>query len=167
MKIQRSAIVVVFAGLFALGIGVWTSNGWKSDAVTLNGEKLSWDSDDGQWKVINFFAPWCSPCLREIPALNILHYKNSSAFRIYGVSYDPADRQQLKALVDELAIQYPVIVLDDSTVLPMPTPPYLPATYIVSPKGKVVQSLFGEQDAQSLQALLDEATATSASSEAL
>lgn len=162
MKTQQSALVLVFAGLCALGIGLWASLGWQSDAMTLSGENVAWRHGDKSWKVINFFAPWCSPCLREIPALNILHQHRLSGVKIYGVSYDPANRQQLQTLVDELDIQYPVILVDDKTVFPMSTPPYLPATFIISPDGEVVHSLFGEQDAESLKALLEKAAGTSA-----
>lgn len=141
---------LVLAAFIAVGAGILCYDMLRPDAYTLQGDKLSWRNAEGQWRLVNFFAPWCAPCLREIPALNTLNARVTNKVKIYGVSFDPKTASELTTLVDNLDIQFDVIVVDDATVFPMPYPKYLPATYLISPQGKVAASLFGEQTEQTV-----------------
>jgi thiol-disulfide isomerase/thioredoxin len=39
----------------------------------------------------NFWATWCPPCLKEIPAFVNFYEKNSDRVEILGVNYEQAD----------------------------------------------------------------------------
>lgn len=145
----------LLSALLALSLGIWFALK-PSALLTVQGEQIHWQSEQGQWKIVNFYAQWCSPCLREIPALNTLATGLPDTIRILGVSYDPATKAQLEAQIATLDIRYDVLIVDENTVFPMPYPAYLPATYIVNPEGEAVASLFGEQSVESLQHALAE-----------
>ena len=59
-------------------------------------------------------------------------------------------------MTEKFSIKVPVIVNTPDTVLPMAKPPYLPATYIVGPDGKVKDTLMGEITAAGLRQRLIE-----------
>ena len=42
----------------------------KADFVTTDGTTYQWQELEGNWVIINYFAPWCVPCLREMPELH-------------------------------------------------------------------------------------------------
>ena len=40
----------------------------------------------GHWRVVNYWAVWCSPCREEIPELNQLHHETDLV--VFAVNYD-------------------------------------------------------------------------------
>jgi len=109
----------------------------------------------GKWLVINFWAEWCAPCLKEIPELNLLHRQRESLnLEIIGVSYDPLENHKIMQLVQKWAIEYPIMATDPIPYLPFPLPNSLPGNYIINPDGELVAKLKGEQTFESLSKLL-------------
>lgn len=62
-----------------------------------------------QLLVVNFWAPWCAPCRREIPSLIKVHdeYK-SKGVSILGIAYD--NESQVRRFADEYNINYPLFL---------------------------------------------------------
>lgn len=142
-------IVIILAALFALLVGLWTQQQLKVDFITLDGQEHRWSHSQGNWKVVNYFAEWCAPCLREMPELNHFHQQNSNDIDIFAVSFDPLDKEQLLALQQKYDIQFPVIATLNT--LPWNRPPNsLPTTYIIDADGIVQKQLKGEQSAEKL-----------------
>jgi len=147
--IQKCAVVIT---IVAAGIAGWLAyQSTQYDFQTLDGETYSWNKLHGEWTVINYFAPWCAPCLREIPALNRLHRSLENDVQIIGVSYDGGSLQVLQQLVIDLNVEFDVLNTSDDITLPMAFPGYLPATYLISPSGEVAQTLYGEQTETALR----------------
>ncbi|MGD8925295.1 MAG: TlpA disulfide reductase family protein [Thioalkalispiraceae bacterium] len=66
---------------------------------------------DGKVLIINFWATWCPPCRREIPAFIELEEKyREQGFSIVGVALD--SRQAAIDYVDPMGINYPILVGD-------------------------------------------------------
>lgn len=117
----------------------------------LDGRKQSIDDYSGQWLVVNFWAEWCSPCIKEIPELNRL--ASSSAehnVAVIGVSYDLVPNQKLIKDIKKLNFQYPVMATDPVPILPFKLPASLPTNYIIAPDGTIAAKLVGTQDFDSL-----------------
>ncbi|MEH6636515.1 MAG: TlpA disulfide reductase family protein, partial [Halioglobus sp.] len=55
----------------------------------------------GQWVVINYWAQWCKPCIKEIPELNELDQQYAK-ITVVGVNYDDASGQDLAQQVAKL-----------------------------------------------------------------
>ncbi|GGD52114.1 TlpA disulfide reductase family protein [Lacimicrobium alkaliphilum] len=148
---MRQKILITLAAVLALTTGVAVSQWFSSDFVTLDGEKHRWDDYQGQWVVVNYFAEWCAPCLRELPELN--HFAGMTKetdITLLGMSYDRLSEDDLAGLVQKYAIEFPVILADPAPKMPNQRPNSLPATYIIGPDGKVVRQLMGEQEADLL-----------------
>ncbi len=66
----------------------------------------------GEWRgkvlVVNFWATWCPPCLKEIPAFVELQRKfGPQGLQFVGVALD--SREEVKAFVQKREINYPVL----------------------------------------------------------
>ena len=106
--------------------------------------------------VVNFFAEWCAPCLREIPHLNTFHAQTAgNGVQLFAVSYDQLSQAELVAIKQKYQMQFPVISAVPPPNLPVQKPHHLPATYIISPTGQVLKKLLGEQTAESLLAIIE------------
>lgn len=140
----------VFGGLVLLAIiAGWQTNVAlnrvnASDFETLDGVKYQWKSFEGQWVVINYFAPWCAPCLREMPELAKFSQNLPENTHIFAVNYDRQTKTALKEMVTRFDIKVPVVFANEGTRMPMEKPQYLPATFIVGPEGTVVDTIMGE-----------------------
>ena len=68
--------------------GVFTYQHLQYDFETLEGRTYSWSTLKGQWVVVNYFAPWCAPCLREMPELAKFNASLPSNTKLFAVNYD-------------------------------------------------------------------------------
>lgn len=90
--------LIAAAAALTVTSAVWTSCGAKQPekyreivlASPVGKEiKLSEVVGDNKYTLLDFWASWCPPCMREIPYLTKAYadYKDKG-FEIYGVSYD-------------------------------------------------------------------------------
>ncbi len=79
---------------------------------TLNdpaGEPQSIGSWPGKALLINFWATWCAPCLREIPLLiEYQHKHRDRSMQVVGIAVDRPD--PVRAFMEDLEFNYPVLV---------------------------------------------------------
>jgi thiol-disulfide isomerase/thioredoxin len=57
--------------------------------------------------LVNFWATWCAPCLREIPLLKTFHEENES-IEVVGIAVDDLD--PVLEFADEMQFNYPVLI---------------------------------------------------------
>ncbi|NCP63227.1 MAG: TlpA family protein disulfide reductase [Paraglaciecola sp.] len=146
-------VILACLAAVALLAGVMVQQLNQRDFTTLDGEHYRWQALHGQWVVVNYFAKWCAPCLREIPELNLFHQRHPH-IPLFALSYDPLDKEQLLTLKNEFAID--VAIISEIESLPWgQMPAALPHTIIIDPSGHVVKHLSGEQSADSLYAELE------------
>ena len=75
----------------------------------LAGEMRSIHGWEGDALVINFWATWCAPCLREIPLLKEFQAANGpSGLQVVGIAVDHLEA--VRAFAEEMGFNYPVLV---------------------------------------------------------
>jgi len=63
----------------------------------------------GEVLLINFWAPWCAPCRREIPSLiEINHEYAAKGVRLLGIAFD--GEAQVRRFAEEYSINYPLFL---------------------------------------------------------
>ncbi len=122
----------------------------KADFVTTDGTAYQWHDLEGNWVIINYFAPWCVPCLREMPELHEFNHTLPANTKLFAINYDSLSHSDLVAMLAEHKITLDVIEANEDTLLPMGKPHYLPATFIIGPDGKVKDTIMGEVTALTL-----------------
>ena len=114
----------------------------------------------GNTVVINYWAVWCAPCIKEIPELAALG-DNHDDIMVFGVNYDFPDAETMAQQISELEITFPVFARDPHTDFGIEKPEVLPTTLIIDPGGVLQHVLVGPQTEASLlsairgEALLD------------
>lgn len=139
---KRLAAVVTLLGSLLLG-------GCGADlGPDQNGHKVASEQVDKHWLVINYWAEWCGPCRTEIPELNALATQlKDKQVSVFGVNFDGLQGDDLKSASKALGIGFTVLAQDPADHYDLPHSEALPVTYIIDDKGKVRDTLLGEQTA--------------------
>jgi thiol-disulfide isomerase/thioredoxin len=101
------------------------------------GIKYKLADQKGKWIVINFWAPWCPPCIAELPGLNALQQHHKDVL-VIGVSVQYKKKQEVTDMVKNLSVTYPIVFGDEDTAAEFGGIEGLPTTLIYSPEGKLV-----------------------------
>ena len=121
------------------------------DFTDETGKSISLSALAGKPLLVNYFAPWCAPCLREMPLLAALHREGQIG--VIAINYDPASPGELAELARRHQIAVPLMVPLDEASLPFPRPGALPTSYLLDSEGKLKQTLVGELDQQQIEML--------------
>ena len=76
----------------------------------LDGEQVSSRSYLGKPVVLNFWATWCRPCVKEIPTLKAIH-RDSSA-EVVTIAIDTQGESIVRPFVEKHDIDYTVLIGD-------------------------------------------------------
>lgn len=118
----------------------------------------------GRWTVVNFWATWCAPCLKEIPDFNALDARRED-IGIIGLAYEEITPEAMRAFYDEkVRPDYPVAIVDVySPPADFDTPRGLPFTILVSPEGRVAHQFLGPVTGEQIEAKISELTSAKTS----
>jgi len=98
----------------------------------------------GKWQVINYWATWCAPCIREIPELIRLD-KNNDNVVVFGVNFDSPEGEEIARQIEKMGITFPIYLEDPHVLLGIQMPEVLPTTVLMDPEGKIAGVLVGPQ----------------------
>jgi len=111
--------------------------------TTVDGTAFDLASQRGQWVVVNFWATWCPPCIKEMPELSALDAERKDV-SVVGLAFEEIDPAELKAFLKSHPVVYPVALVDVyNPPKDFSTPRGLPLTYLIAPDGKVAEKIMG------------------------
>lgn len=114
----------------------------------------------GRGLVVNFWATWCAPCLKEIPDLNALDAKRED-LEVVGLAYEEITPEAMRAFYGEkVRPEYPVAIVDVyNPPADFETPRGLPFTILVAPDGTVAHQFLGPVTGADIEAKISEVVA--------
>ncbi|WP_395343378.1 TlpA family protein disulfide reductase [Ningiella sp. W23] len=148
---KKSTSIAIYCLLLCTAVmaGAFVYQASQSDFVTLDGTSHKHADYLGKHVIVNYFAEWCAPCLKEVPELSEFNRIKGDDAVLFAVSYDNLSDEELRELKQKYNMEFPLIA-SLNTPFPFERPQYLPATYIINPDGTLKGQLFGEQSAQAL-----------------
>jgi thiol-disulfide isomerase/thioredoxin len=96
----------------------------------------------GQWVVVNFWATWCAPCVKEIPDIAEFAKANPKV-RVIGIALDwdetgkrDQDEAKLKRAAHKIGHTYPLVLGGDNIEKVFGKIKGMPTTIVYGPDGK-------------------------------
>ncbi len=134
-------------------------------APALNGDALIGQPFDigtnDRWLVVNFFATWCVPCVREHPELRKLAADGAKdgSLQVVSVAYDD-EASEVEDFFRQKGGDWTVLDADDGRTALDWGVAKVPESFVVAPDGTVVTRLQGGVRAQDVEAIIASATET-------
>lgn len=117
----------------------WTLKDGDGNEVSLKGLR-------GKVVLLDFWATWCGPCIRSMPAVEKLHKKyKGKPVAIYGMNcWQHRERRKVDPVefVKEKGFTYPVLLKADDVARAYNVRG-IPAFFVIGPDGKVLMSAAG------------------------
>lgn len=168
----KANLLIVLAAVLAGSGGVLAGRWWFGDKQvgiaigetlpafsmpTLDGVMLGPQDLPGRTLLINFWAPWCAPCMREIPLFRRLRQEfGPQQLEVLGIALD--DPEQVRRTVEELAIDYPIVLaaMSDYTLMRAlgNSRDALPFSVLIDRDGRVRARKLGEYHEDELRAAI-------------
>ena len=122
--------------------------------TTLDGSEYDLAARRGKWVVVNYWATWCNPCLKEMPELSALAAMRED-IEVLGLAFEEIEPAEMKAFLDKHPVVYPIAIID--TYAPpadFDVPPGLPMTYLIAPDGRIAQKILGPVTAADIEQII-------------
>ncbi len=98
----------------------------------------------GKVVLLDFWATWCGPCKIEIPwFIEFQRQYKDRGFSVIGVSMDEGGWEVVRPFVDEMKMNYPVLIGSDEAASAFGGVDVLPTTFIIDKQGRIAATHMG------------------------
>jgi len=121
----------------------------------LGGVEVSLSDYRGQWVVVNYWATWCTPCLKEIPDLSELHEERGD-LTVLGLAFEDLEDSDFDEFLEDFDVSYPILKVDVyQPPEPFGAPRALPTTIILDKQGRAIKAFLGPVTREAIEGFID------------
>jgi peroxiredoxin len=111
---------------------------------SINGKTVRLSDFRGKAVLLNFWATYCAPCRVEMPWFVELQDRYAAeGLQVVGVAMDDARPDDIEKFANELGVNYPILVGQETVGNAYGGVQFLPSTFYIGRDGKVVDKVFG------------------------
>ena len=153
MSSRRVFVAAALLGAFVAPVHAAELKRWKGkpaappiDLMTTDGAPLSLQALRGKVVLVNFWATWCEPCLREMPSLQQLRDQlHADGFEVLAVNYQEGPAR-INGFIEKMKLTLPVARDTDGSVARAWRARVFPANYLVDRAGNIRYAMDGAAD---------------------
>ncbi|MBI3479246.1 MAG: TlpA family protein disulfide reductase [Nitrosomonadales bacterium] len=132
ISLRKGALFAAF--LLALAHPAWAGDWNLKDK---DGLRYTLSALQGKWVLVNFWAPWCTYCIEEIPGFNALQ-KQHKDLQIIGVAVMYKNKQEVLDKIAKHSIAFPTVFGNEDTAGDFGGLDGIPASFLYTPSGQLV-----------------------------
>lgn len=116
------------------------------EGVRLDGQPFQTKELAGKVVLVNFWATWCGPCVKELPVLEAAWKKHGKdGFVIYGMlTSDTASDDEARDFALQAGVTYPIARARGPIEAAFGYPNSFPTSFLYGPDGRLVAKFRGE-----------------------
>ncbi len=170
MKINLNTILILIAGSIALAGGLVLQNSKALSQTKINTPPLEFSLPDvlgkqhkiSEWQgkilIINFWATWCPPCLKEIPEfIKLQNEFGKKGLQFIGIAIE--DLQSVKEYLETININYPILIGGEQAIVLSHKLGNIinavPFTLIINQQGKIIHRQPGELSRKKIEEIIE------------
>jgi peroxiredoxin len=139
---MKKTILILFflVNIFTYGQEIRENQTLPSFSVKTEKGILKSSNLKGKIVLINFFATWCAPCMQELPHLQKEvweKYKNNKKFSLLVIGREHS-QSEITDFIAKKGFTLPIYPDEDRSIYKLFAKEYIPRTYIIDTKGKIV-----------------------------
>ena len=145
MRFSRISFAIPFAALMLLAATLHAEAPKKPalQVTTLDGKAFDLAAERGKWVVVNFWATWCSPCIKEMPDISRFAAGRDDV-RAIGIAIGGEDIGDVREFLAKHPVAYPIASVPlESPPKDFGAPKGLPTTFLIAPDGSVAKKFTG------------------------
>lgn len=133
----------------------------KGETISLEvlGKAMFSKQLNGKVVLINFWAPWCKPCEKEMPSFVRLQEKYKDDFIILGVLFDKkSTKKELMSFLDKFKVNFPVTIGEENFRLAkeIDDVKMIPESFLYTKDGIFIKKFVGEINESELEEIIKE-----------
>ena len=133
----RRLLTVILLGLSLTFIwclaSAWAGEGFL--VKDMAGESHNLLDYKGRWVLVNYWAPWCPPCLEEIPDLvGLYDRRKDKDMAVIGIAFGYKSKKEVADFVDDMLMSYPVVLGDEKIIGQIGSADVLPTPTFTTPR---------------------------------
>lgn len=126
---------------------------------SINGDEFTLSEYRGKVIVLNMWATWCGPCIKEIPDfIELQNEFSDKEVEFVGISVDEKGWEVVRPFVKKHNINYRIVLDREGSIFEKYPLQGLPDTYIINKQGEVAHVIISMTTKELLKPLLTELT---------
>jgi cytochrome c biogenesis protein CcmG/thiol:disulfide interchange protein DsbE len=110
---------------------------------SIDGKTVRLSDFRGKAVLLNFWATYCAPCRIEMPwFVELQNRYGAEGLQVVGVAMDDASPNDIEKFANDLGVNYPILVGEETVGNAFGGVQFLPSTFYIGRDGKVVDKVF-------------------------
>lgn len=108
----------------------------------VHGQTMELSDLKGQFVILNFWATWCVPCIKEMPEFEKAHQSLNQKVQIIGINLAES-KEKVEGYIKDHHLSFPIVLDEYGNVSQEYEVINLPVTFFITPDGIIRDRIFG------------------------
>ena len=110
----------------------------------LEGKTVRLSDFKGKVIILDFWATWCPPCVKEIPHfIELYEQYKENGFQMIGIAIQSGSASNVRQFAEEHGINYPILMGNREITREYGGINAIPTTFVIDRQGRIVEKYIG------------------------